>query len=96
MMLLCKVSSNMTVKSCGSNTDFGYVCSHLDLGDISTILGVIFNHVKEKSTPSKAVYANYIGLLVMSNANCEGFPICNDRITENDRCVVKINGIHRV
>ena len=41
-----------------------------------------------------AVYANYIGPSVMTDANCEGFPICDDRITENDRCVVKIVGIH--
>ena len=40
------------------------------------------------------VYANYIGLLVMTDANCEGFPIRDDRITENDRCVIKIIGIH--
>ena len=40
------------------------------------------------------VYANYIGPSVMTNANCEGFPICNDRITENDRYVIKIIGIH--
>ena len=26
----------------------------------------------------------------MTDANCEGFPICDDRITENDRCVKKI------
>ena len=24
----------------------------------------------------------------------ERFPICNDKITENDRCVIKIIGIH--
>ena len=36
----------------------------------------------------------YIGPSVMNDANCEGFPICDDRITENDRCVIKINGIH--
>ena len=30
----------------------------------------------------------------MTDANCEGFPICDDRITENDRCVIKIIGIH--
>ena len=41
-----------------------------------------------------AVYANYIGPSVMTDANCEGFPICDDRITENDRCVIKIIGIH--
>ena len=40
------------------------------------------------------VYANYIGPSVMTDANCEGFPICDDRITENDRCVIKIIGIH--
>ena len=40
------------------------------------------------------VYANYIGPLVMTYANCEGFPICDDRITENDRCVLEIIGIH--
>ena len=28
------------------------------------------------------------------HANCEEFPICDDRITENDRCVIKIIGIH--
>ena len=41
-----------------------------------------------------AVYANYIGPSVMTDANCEGFPICDDRITENDQCVKKIIGIH--
>ena len=41
-----------------------------------------------------SVYANYIGPSVMTDANCEGFPICDDRITENDRCVIKIIGIH--
>ena len=41
-----------------------------------------------------AVYANYIGPSVMTDANCEEFPICDDRITENDRCVIKIIGIH--
>ena len=25
---------------------------------------------------------------------CERFPICNDKMTENDRCVIKIIGIH--
>ena len=30
----------------------------------------------------------------MTDANYEGFPICDDRITENDRCVIKIIGIH--
>ena len=25
---------------------------------------------------------------------CERFPICDDKITENDRCVLKIIGIH--
>ena len=40
------------------------------------------------------VYANYIGPSVMTGANSEGFPICNERITENDRCVIKIIGIH--
>ena len=40
------------------------------------------------------VYANYIGPLVMTDANSEGFPICDERITENDRCVIKIIGIH--
>ena len=40
------------------------------------------------------VYANYIGPSVMTDANCEGFPMCNDRITKNDRCVIKIIGIH--
>ena len=41
-----------------------------------------------------SVYANYIGPSVMTDANCEGFPICDDRITERDRCVIKIIGIH--
>ena len=41
-------------------------------------------------------YANYIGPSVMTDANCEGFPICDDRITENDRFVIKIIGIHCV
>ena len=36
----------------------------------------------------------YIGSSVMTDANYEGFPICNDRITGNDRCVIKIIGIH--
>ena len=40
------------------------------------------------------VYANYIGPSVMTDANYEGFPICDDRITENDQCVIKIIGIH--
>ena len=40
------------------------------------------------------VYANYIGPSVMTDANSEGFPICDERITENDRCVIKIIGIH--
>ena len=30
----------------------------------------------------------------MPDANSEGFPICDERITENDRCVIKIIGIH--
>ena len=30
----------------------------------------------------------------MTNANCEGFPICDNRITERDPCVIKIIGIH--
>ena len=34
-----------------------------------------------------------IGPSVMTDANCEGFPIY-DRITENDRWVIKIIGIH--
>ena len=29
----------------------------------------------------------------MTDANCEGFPLCDDRITENDRCVIKIIGL---
>ena len=33
------------------------------------------------------VYANYIDPSVMTDANCEGFPIRDERITENDRCV---------
>ena len=37
---------------------------------------------------------NYIGPSVMTDANSEGFPICDERITENDRCVIKIIGIH--
>ena len=41
-----------------------------------------------------SVYANYIGPSVMTDANCEGFPTCDDRITENDKCVIKIIGIH--
>ena len=28
------------------------------------------------------VYANYIGPSVMTDAKCEGFPICDDRITK--------------
>ena len=31
---------------------------------------------------------------VMTDVNCEGLPICDDRITENDRYVIKIIGIH--
>ena len=38
-----------------------------------------------------AVYANYID---MTDANSEGFLKCDERITENDRCVIKIIGIH--
>ena len=30
----------------------------------------------------------------MTDANSEGFPICDERITENERCVIKIIGIH--
>ena len=30
----------------------------------------------------KAVYANYIGPSVMTEANCEVFPICDDRILQ--------------
>ena len=30
----------------------------------------------------------------MTDANSEGFPICDERITENDQCVIKIIGIH--
>ena len=41
-----------------------------------------------------SVYANYIGPSVMTDANSEGFPICDERITENDQCVIKIIGIH--
>ena len=41
-----------------------------------------------------SVYANYIGPSVMTDAYCEGFPICDNRITENDRCVINIIGIH--
>ena len=40
------------------------------------------------------VYANYIGPSVMTDAYCEGFPICDNKITINDRCVIKIIGIH--
>ena len=43
---------------------------------------------------SYSVYANYISPSVMTDANSEEFPICNERITENDRCVIKIIGIH--
>ena len=25
---------------------------------------------------------------------CESYPICDDKITENDRCVIKLIGIH--
>ena len=42
----------------------------------------------------KTVYAIYIGPSFMTDANSEGFPICDERITENDRCVIKIIGIH--
>ena len=42
----------------------------------------------------RTVYANYIGPSVMTDANSEGFPLCDERITENDRCVIKIIGIH--
>ena len=42
----------------------------------------------------KSVYANYIGPSVMTDANFEGFPICDERISENDQCVIKIIGIH--
>ena len=30
----------------------------------------------------------------MTDANCEGFTICDDRITENDQCFIKIIGMH--
>ena len=30
----------------------------------------------------------------MTDANSEGFPICDERITENDRSVIKIIGKH--
>ena len=30
----------------------------------------------------------------MTDANYEGFPVCDDRITENDWCVIRIIGIH--
>ena len=43
---------------------------------------------------TRSVYANYIGPSVMTDANSEKFPICDERITENDRCVIKIIGIH--
>ena len=43
----------------------------------------------EKKFSGPTVFANYIGPSVMTDANCEGFPICDDRITENDRCVIK-------
>ena len=42
---------------------------------------------------SISVYANYIGPSVMTDANCEGFPICDDRITENDRCVQSLTKV---
>ena len=48
-------------------------------------------HLRYKAIP---VYANYIGPSVMADANCEKFTICDDRITENDRCFIKIIGIH--
>ena len=42
-----------------------------------------------------SVYANYIGPSIMTDANSEGFPVCDERITdENDWCVIKIIGIH--
>ena len=41
-----------------------------------------------------AVYANYVGPSVMTDANSERFLICDERITENDRCVIRIIGIH--
>ena len=56
-------------------------------------LNIVF-HVSRTELSTDAVYANYIGPSVMTDANCEEFPICDDRITENDRCVIKIIGIH--
>ena len=53
----------------------------------TTLLNLHMNH-------THLVYANYIGPSVMTDANCEGFPICGDRIIENDRCVIKIIGKH--
>ena len=41
-----------------------------------------------------SVYANYMGPSVLTDANLEGFPICDDRITENDLWVIKVIGIH--
>ena len=44
-----------------------------------------------------AAFANNISPLVMTNAKLmltyERFPICDDKITENDRCVIKKIGI---
>ena len=31
---------------------------------------------------------------MQTKPTCERFPICDDKITENDRCVIKIIGIH--
>ena len=45
-----------------------------------------------------SVYANYIGPSVMTDANqvgpVKGLPIYDDKITENDQCVMKIISIH--
>ena len=43
---------------------------------------------------ANTVYANYISPSVMTDANSKGFPICDERITENDQYVIKIIGIH--
>ena len=47
--------------------------------------------LKKKYPHTSSVYANYDQ---RTDANSEGFPICDERITENDRCVIKIIGMH--
>ena len=54
--------------------------------------------IQEKTLSEVAVYANYIGPPVMTDANSVGpvklkGSLYEDEITENDRCVIKIIGL---